>query len=116
MTAASIRKQVDDYLPLLTAKQQVLILEMMKSMLNLDTGAEHMTLKQYNDELNDAAARVNEGNFVTHAEALKKLKRKWWIYALSDYLGLAHGLGVRDLKLQITDYGLRITDCLMQVP
>ena len=76
MTEASIRQQVEDYLPLLTAKQQVLILEMMKSMLNLDTGAEHMTLKQYNDELNEAAARVNEGDFISHVEALKKLKRK----------------------------------------
>jgi hypothetical protein len=76
MTAASIRKQVDDYLPLLTAKQQVLILEMMKSMLNLDTGAEQISRKQYNDELNEAAARVHEGDFISHEEALKKLKRK----------------------------------------
>jgi hypothetical protein len=76
MTAASIRKQVDDYLPLLTAKQQVLILEMMKSMLNLDTGAEQISRKQYNDELNVAAARVNEGDLISHEESLKKLKRK----------------------------------------
>jgi hypothetical protein len=76
MTAASIRKQVDDYLPLLSAKQQVLILEMMKSMLNLDTGAECISRKQYNDELNEAAARVNEGDYVSHAEAIIKLKGK----------------------------------------
>lgn len=75
MTAASIRKQVDDYLPLLTAKQQVLILEMMKSMLNLDSNDERITLQQYNEELNQAIARVNEGEFIDHSEVIKQLKR-----------------------------------------
>jgi hypothetical protein len=75
MTAASIRKQVHDYLPLLTAKQQVLILEMMKSMLNLDSNDERITLQQYNEELNQAIARVNEGEFIDHSEVVKQLKR-----------------------------------------
>lgn len=76
MTTAAIKKQIDGYLPLLTAKQQELLLEMVKSFLNVDTQTKRVSRKQYNKELNDAVARIEKGNFVTHQDTIKELS-KW---------------------------------------
>lgn len=76
MTATAIKKQVDNFLPLLSAKQQTLVLEMIKSLLNFDKDAKRITRKQYNKEINDAVARIEKGNSVSHKEALKELS-KW---------------------------------------
>jgi vacuolar-type H+-ATPase subunit D/Vma8 len=76
MTAIAIKKQVDNYLPLLSAKQQTLILEMIKSFLNVDKDTKRISRKQYNKELDDAVSRIEKGNFVTHKDALKELS-KW---------------------------------------
>ena len=76
MTAASIKKQVDNYLPLLSSKQQALVLEMIKSLLNVDKDTKRITPKRYNKEVNDAAARMDKGKSISHAEALKELS-KW---------------------------------------
>ena len=54
MTTTAIKKQVENYLPLLSNKQQNLILEMIKSFLNDDKDTERISRKQYNKELNDA--------------------------------------------------------------
>ena len=76
MTATAIKKQVDHYLPLLSAKQQTLVLELIKSFLNVDKDVKRITRKQYNRELNDAVARMEKGNSVSHKDALKELS-KW---------------------------------------
>ena len=76
MTATAIKKQVDNYLPLLSAKQQTLILEMIKSFLNVDKDTKRISRKQYNKEINDAVSRIEKGIFVTHKDALKELS-KW---------------------------------------
>jgi vacuolar-type H+-ATPase subunit D/Vma8 len=76
MTMAAIKKQVDSYLPLLSAKQQALILEMIKSFLNVDKDTKRISRKQYNNELNEAVARIEKGNSVSHKDALKELS-KW---------------------------------------
>ncbi len=76
MTTAAIKKQIDGYLPLLTTKQQTLLLEMVKSFLNVDKEAKRVTRKQYNKEINEAVARIEKGNFVKHEDALKELS-KW---------------------------------------
>lgn len=76
MTTATIKKQFNGYLPLLTAKQQALLLEMVKSFLNVDKNAKRISKKQYNKELNEAVSRIEKGNFVTHENALKELS-KW---------------------------------------
>lgn len=76
MTATAIKKQVDNYLPLLSDKQQALILEMIKSFLNVDKDTKRISRKQYNKEINDAVARVEKGNFVSHKDVLKELS-KW---------------------------------------
>jgi hypothetical protein len=76
MTASALKKQVDNYLPLLSAKQQILVLEMIKNFLNVDKNDGRISRKQYNKEINDAVSRIEKGNFVTHKDALKELS-KW---------------------------------------
>lgn len=76
MTATAIKKQVDNYLPLLSTKQQTLVLEMIKSLLNVDKDAKRITRKQYNKEINDAVTRIEKGNSVSHKDALRELS-KW---------------------------------------
>lgn len=76
MTTTAIKKQVDNYLPLLSARQQSLVLEMIKSFLDVDSDTKRITLKQYNKELDEAVARIENGNFVSHKDAVKELS-KW---------------------------------------
>ncbi|BBE19325.1 hypothetical protein AQPE_3510 [Aquipluma nitroreducens] len=75
MNSTSIKKQFDGYLPLLTTKQQTLVLEMVKGFLNIDTDVKHITRKQYNQEIDEAVNRVEDGNFVTHEDAMKELSK-----------------------------------------
>jgi hypothetical protein len=76
MTRATIKKQVDNYLPLLTDKQQVLVLDMIKSLLNVDDSAMRISRKDFNKEIDDAVSRIEKGQSVSHSEALKRLS-KW---------------------------------------
>lgn len=76
MTTASIKKQFDGYLPLLSSKQQALLLEMVKSFLNVDKESKRISKKQYNKEINEAVTRIEKGDFVSHKDALKELS-KW---------------------------------------
>ncbi len=76
MTATALKKQFDNYLPLLSSKQQELLLEMVKSFLNVDKGTKRITKKQYNKEINDAVASIEKGNGVSHKDVLKELS-KW---------------------------------------
>ena len=76
MTSTAIKKQVDSYLPLLTSKQQSLVLEMIKTFLNVDNDTKRITKKQYNKEINDAVNRIENGESVSHTDALKELS-KW---------------------------------------
>jgi len=73
MTSTAIKKQVDSYLPLLTSKQQNLVLEMIKTFLNVDSDTKRITKKQYNKEINDAVTRIDKGESVSHNDALKEL-------------------------------------------
>jgi hypothetical protein len=76
MTTTAIKKQVDNYLPLLSARQQALVLEMIKSFLDVDSDIKRITRKQYNKELDEAVTRVENGNFFSHKDAVKELS-KW---------------------------------------
>ncbi len=76
MTTTAIKKQVDNYLPLLSNQQQTLVLEMIKSFLNVDTGTDRISRKKYNKEINEAVSRIEKGNSVSHKDAIKELS-KW---------------------------------------
>ncbi|MBP7478737.1 MAG: hypothetical protein KA797_09450 [Chitinophagales bacterium] len=49
---------------------------MIKSFLNVDIDTERISKKQYNKEINEAVSRIEEGNFVSHKDAIKELS-KW---------------------------------------
>jgi hypothetical protein len=76
MTTDSIKKQVDQYLPLLPLKQQNLVLEMIKSLLHVGKDVKRITRKEYNKEIDEAVSRIEEGHSVAHEDALKELS-KW---------------------------------------
>ena len=76
MTATTIKKQFDNYLPLLSVKQQTLLLDMVKNFLNVDKSTARISKKQYNKEIKEAVTRIEKGNAVTHDNALKELS-KW---------------------------------------
>jgi hypothetical protein len=52
------------------------VLEMIKTFLNVDSDTKRITKKQYNKEINDAVARIEKGESVSHNDALKELS-KW---------------------------------------
>ena len=76
MTTTAIKKQVDNYFPLLSTKQQTLVLEMIKNFLNVDKDVNRISLKQYNKEIEDAVTRMKKGDSVSNKNALKELS-KW---------------------------------------
>jgi hypothetical protein len=76
MTTAAIKKQFDGYLPLLSNKQQALVLEMVKNLLNVEKDTKRISKKQYNREINEAVSRIEKGNSVSHKDAGKELS-KW---------------------------------------
>jgi len=75
MTSTALKKQFDSYLPLLSNKQQSLVLEMVKSFLNIDEDGKRVSHKQYNIEIDEAVVRIENGDFVTHEAALKELSK-----------------------------------------
>ncbi len=76
MTSTAIKKQVEDCLPMLSPKQQALVLDMIKSLLNLDNGSKRISVKQYNKELDEAVNRIEKSNSISHNYALKEIA-KW---------------------------------------
>ncbi len=76
MVSTSIKKQFETYLPLLSEQQQTLLLEMVKNFLNVESNTKRISKKQYNKELDEAVARIENGEFVTHEEAMMELN-KW---------------------------------------
>jgi hypothetical protein len=76
MTTTAIKKQVNNYLPLLTPRQQTLVLEMIKSFLNVDNDTKRISRKQYNKEIDEAVKRIENGDFVSQKDVVKELS-KW---------------------------------------
>ena len=75
MTSTAIKEQFDSYLPLLSNKQQALLLEMAKSLLNVEGDSKRISRKQYNKEITEAVGRIEKGNFVSQKDALKELSK-----------------------------------------
>jgi hypothetical protein len=76
MIVTAIKKQVEEYLPMLSAKQQVLVLEMIKSLLNVDNDSKRIIKRQYNKELDEAVERIEKGLSISHKEVMKEIS-KW---------------------------------------
>ena len=76
MTATAIKKELNTYLPLLTDKQQELLLEMVKNILHIEPSNQRISIKQYNKELAAAEKQITKGEFTTQ-EDLEKEVKKW---------------------------------------
>ena len=76
MTTSSLKKQLDTYMPLLNLKEQEMVLNMVKRILNVDETEKRITIKQYNRELKAAESRIAKGEFVSHNDVLKSID-KW---------------------------------------
>jgi hypothetical protein len=79
MTPA-VKKELSDYLPLLSARQQIWVLDIVKNILHIDTHEKRISIEQYNKEIEAALKEVRQGKSITHEEVLfqseKWLKRK----------------------------------------
>lgn len=73
MNTVAFKKEVDTYLPLLSDKQRVLVLDMIKGLLQVDGAAQRISKEQYNQEIDAAVARIESGDFIDHEDVLKLL-------------------------------------------
>jgi hypothetical protein len=73
MTTSAIKKQVDNYLPLLPKGQQSLVLEVIKSLFDEVSSFDRIDKTQYNKEIDAAVARMDAGDFISHEHALDEL-------------------------------------------
>ena len=76
MTTLAVKKQFETYMPLLNLKEQEMVLNMVKRILNVDETEKRITIKQYNRELKAAESRIAKGEFVSHNDVLKSIG-KW---------------------------------------
>jgi len=76
MTTTAIKKQLNEYLPLLSLQQQELLLDMAKSLLHVEPGTKRISLKQYNKELAKSEKSISKGKYMSQKE-LEKLTEKW---------------------------------------
>lgn len=74
MTPTQIKKQIETYLPLLTIKQQELLLDMAKNILHIESPDKRITKKQYNKEIAEAEKRIARGEFTTQEDLEKEMK------------------------------------------
>ena len=77
MTTTQIKKELNAYLPLLTGRQQEILLDMVKNLLNIDKKEKRISIEQYNKEIESSMKQINEGKSVSHSEILKQSK-KWF--------------------------------------
>lgn len=76
MTTVALKKQFNTYLPLLTNKQQELVLEMVKNILHVDNSEQRISLKQYNKELSASEQQIKKGKDITQSN-LEKESDSW---------------------------------------
>ena len=76
MTSVAIKKQLNNYIPLLTNKQQALLLEMVKNILQVDNSEKRISVKQYNKEIAEAEKQIASGKFISQAD-LEKESATW---------------------------------------
>jgi hypothetical protein len=77
MATTQVKKQLDTYLPLLSERQQELLLDMVKNLLHIDKKEKRISIEQYNKEIEAAEKQIEEGKSVSQAHILKQSK-KWF--------------------------------------
>ncbi len=76
MSTTTVKKELITYLPLLSASQQTLVLDMVKSILHIDTKEKRISIEQYNKEIELAVKEIREGKTTSHEEVVNNSK-KW---------------------------------------
>jgi hypothetical protein len=74
MASKSIKKELEQYMPLLTKKQQSLIPEMVKNILQVEPAGKRISLEKYNQELNQSIKQAVNGKTTSHARLLKEME------------------------------------------
>ena len=76
MTTTTLKKELSTYLPLLSIRQQALVLDMVKNILHVDTHEKRFSVEQYNTEIESALREVKQGKSVSHDDVVTQSK-KW---------------------------------------
>lgn len=76
MGVATVKNELNTYLTLLSARQQALVLDMVKNLLHIDNKEKRISAEQYNIEIEAALKEVKQGKTVTHNDVLNNTK-KW---------------------------------------
>ncbi len=76
MTATTLKRELSTYLPLLSARQQALVLDMIKNILHVDSKEKRISVEQYNAEIESALKEVRQGKSIPHDEVVKQ-SRRW---------------------------------------
>ncbi len=77
MSAQTIESQILRSLPLLELDQKKSVLSVIKSFLkNKEALAQLITIEQYNKEIDEAMARVKNGEFYSQEE-VEEMAKKW---------------------------------------
>lgn len=76
MITSTVKKELSAYLPLLSARHQALVLDIVKNILHIDTKEKRISVEQYNTELELALKEVRQGKSFSHNEVVKQSK-KW---------------------------------------
>ena len=73
MTTVAIRKKLVDYMKIADDKKVKAMYALLEDDIEQDG---RINIEQYNKELEEAEAEFEKGEFITHAEAIKQMK-KW---------------------------------------
>jgi hypothetical protein len=76
MSTTIVKKELNTYLPLLSESQQTLVLDMVKSILHIDTKENRISIEQYNKEIASAVKEIRAGKTTNHQDVVNKSK-KW---------------------------------------
>lgn len=77
MTTTQVKKELNTYLPLLSERQQEILLDVVKNLLHIDQKEKHTSIEQYNNELDKAMKQIDKGKFVSHSKVAKG-SEKWF--------------------------------------
>ncbi len=74
MITGGIDTEIQKYLPLLGNEEKQSLLSVIKSFLNLKKEEIGISVEQYNKEIDEAMARMNNGEFTTHEDVEKEME------------------------------------------
>ena len=69
----TLQKEMLQYFTQLNKKEQQSLLEFVKTFIQSREETRPQTLKEYNDELDEAVTRIEAGHFITHSEVKKRI-------------------------------------------